>query len=420
MRMQFFPYVGLLGMAVAGGLTGCDNIDAGHGSDPSGPVKLVRLMVQDSTPSEGVGFAIDLLDTPGSPLSTAFACSDTQPCLQQFTMGGNNVNFTCNTQTNTCNDPIGANQLVTITPPLAGIAGEDGGDQIRFVFNKVLSNAIENITINPAKLPGSNETYALVKGLVELDGPDGAAVQLAHSYWDPAGSPINTSDVISNPFGSAIVMKPALYLAPNATYTVKILQPSMLTDRTGQPLADQNGMPISGTYSKTFTTVDLAMQVATPDVTNAGATIKPDEVLQFQFNSGVLDFTTPKAGPPSMISASAVVTGPSGNIPVVVWADRGSDPAMCNNNQNDLVLNVYPLDPAGSTDPATAMPLAAWPAGDYTIKLKVISDDQYGKGSFDSTAGGGSAWSFTVSGSAGGAKDGQSVLQHVLPSQCTG
>jgi hypothetical protein len=422
MRMQFFPYVGLLGIAVAGGLTGCDNIDAGHGSDPSGPVKLVRLMVQDSTPNEGVGFAIDLLDTPGSPLTTSTMCDETHPCLPQFTLGGNNPDFTCNAQTGMCNDPINANQLVQITPPVVGVAGEDGGDQIRFVFSKLLNNQIETVTINPAKLPGSNEKYALAKGLVELDGPDGMPVPSADAYWDPAGSPINTSDPILNMFGPAVVFKPGNYLAPNATYTVKILQPSMFVDRTGQPLADQNGVMISSSFSTTFKTVNMAMMAATPDVTTAGAMIAPDDVIQFQFNTGALDFIPPAMNQPLVISATATATSGQQSVPVLVWADRGGDPKMCAASQNDLVLNVFPVDQ--NTDPTTSKPLAAWPTdpktmmATYTITLKVASDDQYGKGSFDSTAGGAAAWSFSVSGAAGGAMDGQSVVNHVLPSQC--
>src|ERR1700759_2983979 len=101
MRTQFL-YVGLLSMTLAGGLVsaGCDSNDTGHPHDPSGPAKLVRIMIMDddTNSSGGRSYATDLLDTPGSPLTTAVACNDdTAPCIPQFNLnlGGFVPDFSC-------------------------------------------------------------------------------------------------------------------------------------------------------------------------------------------------------------------------------------------------------------------------------------------------------------------------------------
>src|SRR5437762_270326 len=103
MRTQFL-YVGLLGMLAGGLSAGCDDIHAGQASDPSGPVKLVRIMVQPAEPFALRKTATDILDTAGSPLSNARACDDQNPCLPQFVFAGANPNFDC--VKGVCNDPL--------------------------------------------------------------------------------------------------------------------------------------------------------------------------------------------------------------------------------------------------------------------------------------------------------------------------
>lgn len=153
MRTQFL-YVGLLSM-MAGGLVsvGCDDNHTGQLSDPSGPVKLVRLMVQDAEPFGIRANAVDLLDTKGSPLSLAVACDDQNPCLQQFVFKGGNPDFSC-TKAGICNDPLSPEtNPVTIGVPETGDPGEVAGTQIRFVFDKLLNSSFETVTIDRPRRP---------------------------------------------------------------------------------------------------------------------------------------------------------------------------------------------------------------------------------------------------------------------------
>lgn len=391
MRTQFL-YVGLLSMLAGGFVSaGCDDNHTGQGSDPAGPVKLTRILVQDATPNEILGYITDLLDTPGSPLSTAVPCDDLNPCQKQYTLGGTNPDFSC-TKAGTCNDPLAPKQTVTITPPEAGAPGEAGGDQIRIVFNKLLNSSFETVTIDPAKLPGSNEKFSFAKGIVELDGPDGMAVPTVQ-YWDPAGSPFATADPVSyDPFGPAIVMKPANVLAPAATYTIKVTT-SMITDRKGNPMADQNGNVLSGTYMKTFTTEDITPLAATPDVTSMGAMINTNDILQVEFNTSI-----------DMTKSTCTIALGAAPVTVELFPENGPDPTACAGDST--FVNIYPVTAPGT--PAAA----GWAPGDYTIDCKFV-DDQYGKGMFEYMG------AFTVGTMAGDPMtDAQTIDNHQLPEMC--
>lgn len=363
---------------------GCDSVHTGQPSDPPGPVELVRIMVQDAQPSGARGVAVDLLDTPGSPLSTAVACSDTEPCLPQFTMQGSNPDFSC-TPAGVCNDPLTAGKA-PLTPPETGLAGEAGGTMIRLVFNKLLAAGIETVAIDPAKLPGSNEAFALQPGILEVD--DGAGQPVSGlAYWDPSGSPTTTSDPITEPFGPAIVFKPDA-LGPNATYTIR-LTAAKLTDRHGNPLADATGNVVQGEYRKSFTTEDLVLVAATTatDVTAGGVTLTPDEILQLGFNAGV-------------DAATVSCTAQNGNasVPTVAWSEAGSDQAACMSALDKTIVNIAAADALGAP--------TSWPAGSYTIRCSG-HDAEGGAGTL-AVAG-----SFTVAGAAM-AGDPQSYTQHVV------
>src|SRR5438105_907821 len=86
MRQQIVR-ASLLGMALAGsvvGAVGCDDVSTGHLADSSGPVRIVRVLVQDSPASVTAAranggatrsAAVDLLDH-----DPPVACSDAEPC----------------------------------------------------------------------------------------------------------------------------------------------------------------------------------------------------------------------------------------------------------------------------------------------------------------------------------------------------
>ena len=209
---------------------------AGCGSDvpgdPAGPVKLVRIMVQDSLPQGVRGVAMDLLDTPGSPLTTAHACSDSAPCVVNYTFQHVSPDVSCSAA-GFCTDPIAAG-LAPLVPPETHRPGEAGGTQIRLVFNKLLPASVDTAKV------------------IELDDASGAAVA-GTVAWDPSGSQDESSDLIIAPYGPALVFRPTAPLHASASYTIKV-NAALVTDRDGNPMADQNGVVVAGTYTKSFTT----------------------------------------------------------------------------------------------------------------------------------------------------------------------
>jgi hypothetical protein len=388
MRTQFL-YLGLLSMSLAGGLAsaGCDDNHTGQPGDPGGPVKLVRIMVQDSEQPGPVGSATDLLDTAGSPLSTAVACdTDLNPCIPQFTLGGTTVSFTCvptamgaMTGPGTCPDPLQPGKVQTLSVPSSWPqnAGAEGGLQIRLVFNKLLNNGIEDLKVDPTQPPGSNLTFALKSGITELDASDGTEVSSA-KYWDNSGSYTGTSDPVNIPFGPAIVIKPHNPLATSTTYQI-VIHTGMVQDRKGNGMADQVGNPLTGDFKLKFTTEPLNVLSVAPNIAaSTPVALATDDVLQFLFNTSVNDATpNPPKGMPSLIT---VVDANNANVPVLVYHDQGSSGACA---VNPTSLDVVPVD-------TTGMP-TAWAAGSYTVNLTAYSDqsgDQFPMQAFPFTVDG--------------------------------
>src|SRR3954467_7575310 len=101
MRMQV-TRAGLLSLMLAAtfvGATGCDDYSTGHDKDPSGPIKLVRIMVQDSP--EAVDHAVNndestrlgTIDLIHNPQPTS--CDETHPCQVTIAVEFGNADFTC-------------------------------------------------------------------------------------------------------------------------------------------------------------------------------------------------------------------------------------------------------------------------------------------------------------------------------------
>ncbi len=334
-------------------------------SDPPGPVKLMRIMVQDSQPFGARGVAMDLLDTPGSPLSTAVACDATHQCAMTYLIQQVAPDVSCSS--GVCNDPIAAAATAPLIPPATGRQGEAGGTQLRLVFNKLLPS-----TISPSDV-------------LEVDDAAGNRVA-GQSIWDPTGSPVVSSDLIFIPFGPALVFKPTAPFQASTQYTIKV-NAALVTDRQGNPMADQNGAVIAGTFTKSFTTESLAFlpQTTLTDVTKSGAvTLTPDDILQLGFNA-------PAAG-------STSCTATTGGAPVALkaYAEAGASTAGCA-TANATFLDIVAVDGTGApTD---------WAAGDYTVSCTVAA---LGGGGSTTVTG-----TFTVAGSAQ-AGDPQSRTQHVI------
>lgn len=333
-------------------------------TDPAGPVMLMRIMVQDAQPFGARGVAVDLLDTPGSPLSTAIACDANHPCVADFLLQQVSPNVACTTA-GTCTDPLAAGDA-PLTPPATGRQGEAGGTQLRLVFSKLLPS-----TIKPTDV-------------LEVDDASGTAVP-GTALWDPSGSPTVSSDPILIPYGPALVFKPNAPFNAHAQYTIKV-NASLVTDRAGNPMADQNGVVVTGTYTKPFTTEALLLlpQTTASDVTKAGLTVTPDEILQLGFNA------------PAASTTTCTATTGGAPVPVKAYAEAGADTTRCAAPDATL-LDIVAVDGTGAaTD---------WAAGDYTVSCTV-----------DAAGGGGSttvSGTFTVGGAAQPG-DPLSRTQHVI------
>ncbi|HEX9104005.1 MAG TPA: Ig-like domain-containing protein [Polyangia bacterium] len=359
--MQSKLLVLTFGAAVAA--AGCGSDAPG---DPAGPVKLVRIMVQDAQPLGARGVAMDLLDTPGSPLSTALPCDANHLCAADYLLQQVAPDFTC-TQAGTCNDPIAAGAAAPLVPPATGRQGEAGGTQLRLVFNKLLPS-----TISPTDV-------------LEVDDAAGNRVAGA-ATWDPSGTPNVSSDLILIPLGPALVFKPSSPFEAHVQYTIRV-NAKLVTDRQGNPMADQNGTIVAGTFTKSFTTETLALlpQTTLTDVTKAAAVaIVPDDILQLGFNAPA--------------AATTACTATVGGAPVLVkaYADAGASAANCG-AANATFLDIVAVDATGApTD---------WAAGSYTVSCSV---DGLGGGGSTTVSG-----TFTVGGAAV-AGDPLSRTQHVV------
>ncbi|MCA1664661.1 MAG: Ig-like domain-containing protein [Myxococcales bacterium] len=351
----------LLALSFAVAAVGCGSDST---NDPGGPVMLMRIMVQDAQPFGVRGAAMDLLDTPGSPLSTATPCDANHQCVVDYLLQHVSPNVAC-TAAGSCTDPLAAGDA-PLTPPETGRQGEAGGTQLRLVFNKLLSS-----TIKPSDV------------LVVVDAA-GTPVP-GTALWDPSGSATVSSDPILIPYGPALVFKPNAPFNAHAQYTIQV-NASLVTDRSGNRMADQNGVVVGGTYTKAFTTEALTLlpQTTVSNVTKPGLTVTPDEILQLGFNAPA--------------ASSTACTASRGGVPVLVkaYADAGADTASCAAADATL-LDIVAVDATGApTD---------WAAGDYTISCTV-----------DAAGGGGSttvSGTFTVGGAAAQG-DPQSRTRHVV------
>ncbi len=376
----------------AGVSTGCDDTTLGHPSDPAGPPRLVKALVQDAAFVGGFPFqrgaVADLLDRAPPP-----SCSDINPCINQYLVAQETPPLDCSdAQGGVCVDPLAV--------PAAGVPLNAGASVIRLVFNKLLDSSIETVTVDGNGAPTGANPYTLQAGIVELLGPGGAPVPGTTALWDNSGSPDFTSDVILIPFGPAIVINPGS-LDPSTSYTIR-LHPALLKDRQGLGAADANGVALADPTDLVFTTEPITPNpdLSFPDFSTAPTTIAPNEVLQLAFWA-LLDETT----------VTVTATGPAGFDATLVeaYADRGSSPvaADCAGSENDAQLDFVYTAGAG----AARMP-ADWPAGDYTLAFTV--KDGSGRATYSSPS-----LQFTVAGPDGDPmSDANASAQHVTPEQC--
>jgi hypothetical protein len=411
MQRQYLAWrvaIGLLAPALVALAGGCDDITAGQLMEDSAPPKLLKLIVQDETARSGRYIATDILDVaPGA------ACSVDSPCTASalgypnpdcqipdgMTTGicPDQLSGSCATSNlgefdligegppyDSCGTATDGPRPVYLGTPIVG-----GGNAIRLVFSKLLDPSIEMVMADP--MTGAY-TYALPAGAIELDGPDGKPLALIPNdpatggglFYDAGGSPDTTSDPTVVPFGPAIVMKPAAPLAPNASYTVKITDPSKFVDHAKQQVS--NWM---SPYS--FKTEQLTVIAAFPDITVDMATVLPDDVIQLTTNSDVVldpaNFTLGCGGTP---------------VKLLVWKDQGADPTMCMDTPS--LIDIVAVDAGGT-------PVDLPDGMVCTLKIDGMKDNSLGLSTFAGS------YKFTVKGPKD-PTDGSSVTNYILPADC--
>jgi hypothetical protein len=355
-------------MALGGllAIAGCDSITAGTQEDAPGSPQLVRLMVQDNTFLRGV--AIDVFDT-----ATGESCDDEHPCKAPIECGFlNGIDLA----DGKCHNPY-SDAEPNLGPPIES--------QIRLIFNKVLDPSIETVT----KDPGSGRLVYTIDPMALRLQLDGADVDLADVTYDLAGSPVETSSVLYNPYGPALVITPAAPLIPGREYSILIDVSKVKDRKEGKTLVGKDGqalpsMMLDGiNYGVVrFTTEDLLVMdiiqtpvnytdhvpwggeqgdafepINYPDTEAAmPPTIAADDVIVLHTNADV-DETT---------AGSITMTGPSGPVTLEVFNRRGGDPFDCAAAQEVRTLVLVPVD-------AQNTPVQL-PAGTYTVTVQGVKD----------------------------------------------
>jgi len=137
-----------------------------------------------------------------------------------------------------------------------------------------------------------------------------------------------------------------------------------------------------------------------PDGSMGPLPIAPNDVVQFPYWEPVDEATA--------TVVTAMSTGPTGFDPtlVEVFSDRGGDPTMCADDEDQTTLDlVYTTAKGMVTD---------WPAGNYSIQLSTIN--AIGGNSTDVPA----PIIFTVTGKdTDPTVDASAEANHVLPEQCS-
>jgi len=362
------------------------------------------------------GSSLDILDnnaTRPCTISQAATAKDPQldTCINEFLVDQVAPDVHC-LASGVCNDPLKIPSTGVPVPlglPLLGAAPDNrdpgGGVAIRLVFDKVLDNSIETVTMDPTKDPGKTNKYALNPGIVELDDAAGMPVP-SLMYLDNGGSPEFSADLELVPLGPAIVIKPKGSLDAATKYTIKFTNAGAIKDRQGNAAVGLGGGALPTTLS--FTTEDLTPAAAGtfgtspfdyPDFSGDTVEITPNEVVQIGFFEAFLGDST----------VVTVTSGCTGAKPIA-YSDRFNDPSMCTMAEPGgyPVLAIVNSD---TGDVTTGVPVD-WPAGDCTLHIKV--PDINGKSFFEGD------YSFTVAGmdETDPMVDPNIASQHVTPAQC--
>ncbi|MCC7382523.1 MAG: hypothetical protein IT384_11865 [Deltaproteobacteria bacterium] len=372
-------------------ICGCSSVDVGRPDIDPNAAKVVMALVMDETNYNdlGVGLEGDIVDLLRQ--TTEPTCDvDTDPCTPLYSIGFDPFPK-CRvpegqpegTTAGVCVDPLRTER----TPPPVGL---DGANQIRLVLSKLLDPSVDTVFCSDPDVTTCNPASAT------LTGPDGPMpVDL---IYDSSGSPVFSTEPYYEPYGPALVVRPIGVYYAGASYTLRI-DPATIKDKDGAAL----NVPAD----ITFTTGGIGLQSdrhqgqvgATPDIVTATNTaIAPNDVIQL--------FALAPVDEAGTAPTAAVADGDGNPVSVLVWLDRGTDPADCAGGTNPLLVNIVRTASTSSAGEALD-----WDAGEYTISIELHADKSSSTSTFES--------SFVVDGDrADPADDPSAVENFVLPAQC--
>lgn len=352
MRTPLLLATGMVLVATAA--ASCDDTTTGQLADDTGPPILQHVLIQDGVFAGGRRMATDLLEKEAGR-----ACSTREPCPS----GEAYQSMACHFPDKTKDVGICPRVLRPQETPAPSTTNRLGGTWIRLVFSKVMANDTDQPVYDPVAQKITQ--YTLRDDLAKSIGLyDGDRELPTTKYYDPAGSPNDTSDLFFTPYGPAIVMKPKAQLVPLKKYSIR-LNPALLKDRTGQTLAatDRLGAAVLSVYE--FTVEDFYMI----DPENGGGNVGFDQLKRepggqkIKPEQAVVLFANWPFDPKTV---SAVVRDSKGNVfPAEATGDLGTRPIICRESISSERINVLPVGGR----------MATWPVGNYTLDLMAVAQD---------------------------------------------
>ena len=357
-RMAFGLALGALAAAAAGTTSSCDDINTGQLPDDTGPPVLTHVLIQDLTFAGGRRMATDLLEKIGGD-----KCTTRDPCPS----GEAYQSLKCHFPDPAKDEGICPKPLRTEETPAPITSKRLAGTQIRIVLSKVLANSTDSgRRYDPEAKAYVYDLDEAIKNSIGLYDDAGKEVVVDYKYYDPAGSPDDTSDLFFTPYGPALVIKLKTALVPLKKYSIRF-DPALLKDKKGQSVApnDRLGSPVQKEYP--FTVEDFYII----DPENGGGNVGFDQLKRqpggqkIKPEQAVVLFSNSPFDPTSI---KATVRDANGKeVRVEAGADVGFRPVYCDDFRSSERINIIRIDDKGRE--------AKWDVGIYTIDLVATSQD---------------------------------------------
>lgn len=342
----------------------CDSVDIGRPDEPTGPPKLLRIMVQDENRTGGRFLATNLLN-----VAPDIKCSDTNPCPAYLFVS---CDIPAGMTEGLCHDT----EKPANTPPAIGIPKRHGGNAIRLVFDRILDPAISSEAVDAMSMPLAPDKEAPPlkdPTTVVLKDWTGAVVP-ALVYYEPSGNPTGTVDVIRIPYGPAIVIKPEDQLAAGGEYKI-VIKPELIKDKKGQAVATDADGPIKTEYT-------MKMEALYPPDGPLAADITPADGFQLALNAAADVTSTVTLSAVKLIVSSTR----SVDVKVQIFADQGTDTACADGDPS--VVYIAHVDAAGSP--------VDWDEGEYEYDFSTFVKSTAGTNLSADAFGAAFAGTFTV------------------------